>query len=299
MSIFRFQRSDGFYKKLFLSIFLILILLTAVSIDLRKSAPSYFQNPVLTIASFLEAGGHSFLQGTQKIWTDYIGLVEVRQKYLKLNHDYDTLKDENNRLKENQLENLRLRQLLNLSPPVPLSLTAAEVIMRDPSNWYQSLTINKGARDGVLPGMGVVSPFGVVGRVLKSGARSAVVQLMTDRNSAVPALISRTRDEGMLEGTERGLARMKYLNVDLKLAVGDQVLTSGLTPAFPKGFLIGNIVRIDQRTDPERRKPADPVPADPFLSVEVMPSVNFLRLEEVMVITSLPDEPPAQDLNKE
>ncbi|MBI1820297.1 MAG: rod shape-determining protein MreC [Nitrospirae bacterium] len=294
MSIFRFQRSNRFYKKLFLSISILLILVIGVSLDIRKAVPSYFQNPILSIGYLIELTGNTIIHGISKVWTHYIDLVDTQNRYTRLQSEVEVLKGENLQLKESQKENLRLKQLLEIALPVPLKLTAAQVIMRDPSNWYQSLTINKGTDAGVLPGMGVITFSGIVGRVLKSGAKSSVVLLITDRNSAVPVLISRSRDEGILEGTTHGLARIKYLSLDLKLEVGDPVLTSGLTPTFPKGLKIGSVVKIDQKTELDRRKSKDFVYAGPFLSVEVAPAVNFSRLEEVMVITSSPDETSVQ-----
>ncbi|MHB8482259.1 MAG: rod shape-determining protein MreC [Nitrospiria bacterium] len=294
MSIFRFQRSDRFYKKLFFSISILLILVLSAFLDLRKTAPSYFQNPILSIGYLIESAGSTILHGISKVWSDYINLIDIQNRYTRLQREYEAVKGENLQLKENQIENLRLKQLLEIAPPVPLKLAAAQVIMRDPSNWYQSLTINKGTDAGILPGMGVITPYGIVGRVLKSSSRSAVVLLMTDRNSAVPALISRTRDQGILEGTTYGFARIKYLSLDLKLEVSDSVVTSGLTPTFPKGLKIGNIVKIEQKSESDGKNKTDFVYSDPFLAVEVVPAVNFSRLEEVMVITSSSDEPPAQ-----
>jgi rod shape-determining protein MreC len=291
MSIFRFSRSDRFLKRIVLAVSLIMVLAVAVSLDLSKSPPSRFQNPVLFVGYWVEASFHSLFKGVSTLWSNYINLVQTRDKYLQLQKDFDALKGENNSLKENQLENERLRKLLEIPIPPSLKVTAAEVILRDPSNWYKSLTINKGIQDGVMPGMGVVTSAGVVGRILKSGSKSSIVQLITDRNSAVAVIVSRTRDEGVLEGTFKGFARVKYLSVDLKLAAGDQVETSGLTPTFPKGLLIGSVIKVAQKSDPEGKKQTELMTGDPFLSVEVVPAVNFSRLEEVMVLRSASADP--------
>jgi rod shape-determining protein MreC len=292
MSIFRFSRSDRFIKKLILSVSLIMVLAIAISMDLKKTSPAYFQNPVLYISYWVETAGHALFKGISGIWSNYISLIQTHEKYIQLQKDFEVLNGENSRLKEIQLENERLRKLLDIPLPLSLKPIAAEVILRDTSNWYKSLTINKGNRDGIQSGMGVITPSGIVGRVLKTGSRSAIVQLITDRNSAVAAVISRTRDEGVLEGTARGLARIKYLSLDLKLLPGDQVLTSGLTPTFPRGLVIGTVVRMDQKPELDEKKRKEVASSDPFLSVEVVPAVNFSRLEEVMVIpqSSLPEQ---------
>jgi len=292
MSIFRVSRSDRFIKKLILIVSLIMVLAIAISMDLRRSSPSYFQNPVLYIGYWVEASGQALFGGISGIWSNYISLIQTRERYIQLQKDFEVIKGENSRFKEIQLENERLRKLLDIPLPLPLKPIAAEVILRDPSNWYKSLTVNKGSLDGIQPGMGVVTPSGVVGRVLKTGSKSSVVQVITDRNSAVAALISRTRDEGVLEGTVRGMARIKYLSLDLKLLSGDQVVTSGLTPTFPKGLVIGTVVKMEQKGEVDEKNRKEAASSDPFLSVEVVPAVNFSRLEEVMIIppSSLPEQ---------
>ena len=288
MSIFRIQRNDRLNKRFVFFILVLSILVLVFFMGPGKSTPSFFQHPVLYVGYLIETTTRSVINVISGVWNGYLNLVHVQEKFEKLTRDYDLLKGENSRLQESLAENQRLRLLLELPSPVPMKLTAAQVIMRDPTNWYQSLTINKGTSAGIFPGMGVVSPNGVVGRVIKAGARSAVVLLVTDRNSAVAVLIGRTRDEGILEGTAGGLARIKYLSPELKLVPGDPVLTSGLTPTFPKGLVIGTV----SRAGPGKGARGDS-PSDPFLSVEVFPSVNFSRLEEVTVITTfkpLPDE---------
>jgi len=273
MSIFRFSRGDRFVKRIVLTVSLILVLVVTLSLDIRKSSVTYLQNPALTVGFWIESLGKSLFGGISGLWNNYINLIHTRENNLKLQKQLDEIKGENQRLRELQTENERLRNLLAIPIPPPLKPITAQVVLRDPTNWFKSLTINKGTRDGVLAGMGVVTTTGVVGRVLKSGGQSAVVQLLTDRNSAVPVLVSRTRDEGILEGTTFGLARIKYLSLDLNLIPGDQVVTSGLTPTFPKGLMIGTISKSERESE-----------AHPFLTAEIVPAVNFSRLEEVLVL---------------
>jgi rod shape-determining protein MreC len=135
--------------------------------------------------------------------------------------------------------------------------------------------INKGSRDGVAVEMGVITPAGVVGRVIKAEPAVSQVLLITDRNSAVAALIQRTRDEGLVEGTEKGLARIKYLSLLADVKEGDLVLTSGLTGSFPKGLPIGTLGLVTKKE------------LDLFQQAELTPNVDFSKIEEVLVVTSL------------
>ena len=120
--------------------------------------------------------------------------------------------------------------------------------------------------------MGVITPAGVVGRVVKTTGASSVVLLVTDPNNAIAGLIQRTRDEGIVEGTQQGLAQLKYIPLLSTLRDGDRVVTSGLVGGFPRGLAIGTITRIDKQEGAL------------FQSAELMPEVDVGRVEEVLVI---------------
>ena len=151
-------------------------------------------------------------------------------------------------------------------------MVAAQVIGRDATNRYRAIILNKGESDGIKPDMGVVTPAGVVGRVVKTTGASSVVLLVTDPNNAIAGLIQRTRDEGIVEGTQQGLAQLKYIPLLSTLRDGDRVVTSGLVGDFPRGLVIGTITRIDKQEGAL------------FQSAELMPEVDVSRVEEVLVI---------------
>jgi rod shape-determining protein MreC len=96
--------------------------------------------------------------------------------------------------------------------------------------------------------------------------------LVTDPNNAIAGLIQRTRDEGIVEGTQQGLARLKYIPLLSTLRDGDRIVTSGLVGDFPRGLVIGTITRIDKEEGAL------------FQSAELMPEVDMSRVEEVLVI---------------
>jgi rod shape-determining protein MreC len=124
--------------------------------------------------------------------------------------------------------------------------------------------------------MGVVTSAGVVGRIVKTTPAYAYVLLLVDPNSAVAALVQRSRDEGIVSGTEAGLAQMKYLSTMVDVQVGDQVLTSDLAGSFPKGLPVGTVKRVEKKE------------TDLTQQVEIIPAVDFNHLEEVLIITSIP-----------
>jgi rod shape-determining protein MreC len=175
----------------------------------------------------------------------------------------------------------RLRQLLELRQLLPTTTVAAEIVARDGLPWYRVAVINKGEHDGVALNAAVVSATGVVGRVIELGPRAARVQLLLDRDSALGALVERTRAAGVVtgrvgspEGTPGAAAGellMKYVPAAADVAEHDLVVSSGSERIFPKGLAIGRVSSVSQG-------------AGLFKEIRVAPAAGFDRLEEVLVL---------------
>jgi rod shape-determining protein MreC len=182
---------------------------------------------------------------------------------------------ENVRLREADIERAALREALQFKQANPtFELIAAEVVGRDPSNLLQYILIDRGADDGLTPGMPVVTARGLVGKVTAVYPHSARVMLLTDLASSVNALIQSSRATGMLQGEgQRGLI-MRYVEQRDQVQVGDVVLTSGLGGNFPKRLVIGQVTDV-KRSD-----------VDMFQEVQVLSAVDFDQLEMVLVIRS-------------
>ncbi|MGE5587454.1 MAG: rod shape-determining protein MreC [Clostridia bacterium] len=193
---------------------------------------------------------------------------------------------ENARLEEYRLENVRLRRLLDFQATLDYSTSAAQIVGRNPGNWLETVTINKGTRHGVKKDMAVATMEGLVGRVLSATPRTATVLLILDPRSAVGGMVQRTRTLVLVEGdpARPGLCSVKSLTQQSDLQVGDRVLSSGLGGIYPKGLVIGEIVEV--------------VPGKYGVgkAAYLKPAVDFARLEEVVVITkaSEPAGAPAE-----
>lgn len=259
------------------AVFLLLALLIAALLLLPESR----QEPLLALGRHMAAAVSVPLralewgnQGLDGLWARYVALQHVREENFTLRQEIARLRQENVRMRETAAASTRLRDLLELKERLPYPTVSAHVVGRDPSNWYRSLVINKGAHDGLAVDMGVVTPAGIIGRIVKAYDRFAIALLIIDPNNAVTGLVQRTRDEGIVEGTEKGLARIKYLPLLSTVKVGDQVVTSGLAGGFPRGLPIGTITKIERRE------------AELFLSAEISPDTDFAKIEEVLVVTS-------------
>jgi rod shape-determining protein MreC len=205
-------------------------------------------------------------------WEQYVALQGIREENQQLRKEIEWLRGQHNQFRESVAATERLTGLLQFKEQALPAMVAAHVIGRDATNRYRAIILNKGESDGIKPDMGVVTPAGVVGRVVKTTGASSVVLLVTDPNNAIAGLIQRTRDEGIVEGTQQGLAQMKYIPLLSTLLDGDRVVTSGLVGGFPRGLVIGTITHIDKQEGAL------------FQSAELMPEVDFGRVEEVLVI---------------
>jgi rod shape-determining protein MreC len=207
------------------------------------------------------------------VWTTYLDWKNVRTE----NH---RLRDENQRLRVEALvvtetlqENGRLRRLLDLRTRMPLDTLPGEIIAREWGGWVRSLTVNRGRADEIRKLTAVISPDGLVGRVVEVRPGTSVVQVLTDPASTVGAHVLRTRTPGVVEGEPRGTVRFKYLARDGALNIGDLVVSSGQGGLFPRGVPIGRVSNLDQRT------------SGLFHLAILEPVVDLARIDEVLLVT--------------
>ncbi len=238
-------------------------------------------NPITQFVAVPLEGFTAIDDAVRGIWNHYIALQEVHEHNLALKEDIAQLKEQLTQLREQVIISEQLTQLLDYQQGGPIQTVAARVIGRNATNWYRTLIVDKGGREGLKANMGVITQAGVVGRVVKIHPSTAIVLLLTDPNVAVPAMIQGSREEGIVHGTAQGYIRMKYLPPLSPVQIGENVVTSGLTGAFPRGLQIGQISSL-KKTHP-----------DLFQSAEVQPAVEFQKLEGVLVITSPGPLPPS------
>ncbi|MGB9839305.1 rod shape-determining protein MreC [Thermovenabulum sp.] len=178
---------------------------------------------------------------------------------------------------ELKTENEKLRRMLDLKErSYDYNLEAAEVIGRDPSNWFNILIIDKGTNSGVSKNMAVISEDGLVGYTVDVGNNWAKVLLIIDNRSSISAMIQRTRDNGVIKGSVApappGYLKMVYLPMDASVVNGDVVISSGLGGIVPKGIIIGKVEEVKKESD------------NLMKFAIVKPAVDFNKLEYVFVI---------------
>lgn len=204
-------------------------------------------------------------------------LFSLKNENKKLKKQVAELERYKQILEEYKRENENLRDLLNLKQKnLDYDLEAAEVVGRDPGNWFNVIMINKGRDDGIKENMAVISDNGLVGHVISSDKNFSKVLLITDDRSSISAMIQRTRDNGILKGTidpaPPGCVKMVYLPQNAKIVKGDTVISSGLGGIIPKGIVIGKVIEAKKE------------PYELMQFAIVKPMVDFQKLEHVFVI---------------
>lgn len=216
------------------------------------------------------------VDASRGLWSGYVALREVEAENDALRREIQSLQV---RLQEERALAQRtesLRQLLELRDRAGLQTTASEVIAASASPEFRTMTIDKGTNDGLSADMAVISPDGVVGRIILPSLRASKVQLLIDRNAAVGALIERTRAQGVVVGVGGLTLEMDYVPGTADVKPGDLVVTSGIDGIYPKGFVIGTV------DDIQDRGPGS------FPVIAIRPAVDFSRLEEVLVVLTPP-----------
>jgi rod shape-determining protein MreC len=257
-------------------ILLLLALLLSVIFLLPKQTRSVLQTvgqPISAVVFLPIEALTTLEQSVIGLWQEYVALRHVREDNRQLRRDLEVLQRQNSDLRESAIAAQRLESLLEFKEQFVPHTVAARVMGRDSTNWYSSVILNKGDRDGIRPEMGVMTSAGIVGRVVKTGPFSSIVLLVTDPHNAITGIIQRSRDEGIVEGTSQGRARIKYLPLLANIRVGDIVVTSGLTGGFPRGIVIGTVLTMQKEE------------GELFQSAEIAPQADLSKLEEVLIIT--------------
>lgn len=227
----------------------------------------------------LQSGFTSLARGTRGL-AGYLAQVDqLLTQNEELRQQISDLAWKNNQLLENEQEVIRLRSMLDFKQAnTQYDLLGARVIARGPSNWYSTLVLDCGLSDGVARNMVVITPEGLVGRIMAVSQYTTEVLLITDPEGPVGSvvLVQENRVPGVVEGVGDGSGTlvMKHIAYDAPVQEGQSIVTSGLGDIFPKGIRIGQIQKVDREAEPSGLQKY----------AIIRPEVDFDRLEEVFII---------------
>jgi len=272
-------QSEKRFRNIWISVFFICFVLFLLSSSSGLKQP---WNPVGQVIVEITAPFQKLIKQTINItrnfWINYFYLIDVRRENRHLKREINFFRRENSRYEELLATHERLRKLLQFKEMIRRPVVAAQVIGLDPTGWFKSVIIDKGKQAGLKPDMPVVNASGVVGRIVSVSNNYAKVLLIIDQNSAVDCLTQGSRDRGMVKGMSTEVCKMDYMAKSSDAVVGEVVITSGLGDIFPKGLPLGKISGVNEAS------------GRLFKEIDVMPSVDFSKLEEVLVIQTVDDQ---------
>ena len=262
-------------------IMLLAFCVIGLSLSGKRGRTSYGSSVAIYFVAPFQKGFTHSIRFVKNLWRHYFFLASVAKTNDALKRELSHATERVNQCNETELSNARLRSLLNFRETINRQVVAAEVISKDPSPWFKSILIDKGSSDGLKKGVPVVIPEGVVGLVTDISTHYSKVLLVVDQNSAVDALVQRTRARGIIKGGTAGRCLFKYVLRKHDIVESDIVVSSGLDGVFPKGLRVGTVSNVTRRN------------SGIFQEVTVIPYVDFEKLEEVLVILNLPRYAPA------
>jgi len=266
----KYLKEYRFYIILFL-----FILVPVIAIDTSTRSPHnyfFFDRAVVAITSPIQSAMSWALEEISSGFQNYIYLWGTQQDNLDLLEENRRLLNTIAGLKEAEQENIRLRKLLKFIEQFKTESVVARVIAKDVSTEFRALRINRGESSGIHKNMAVVTHEGIVGRILRTTSHTSDVVIVLDLNSAVDAINERSRARGVIEGLTEETCQLRFTLRTDDILPGDVLISSGLGGIFPKGVPVGTVSKV-------RRKPFGITQ-----EVEVRPSVDFSKLEEVLVI---------------
>ena len=256
-----------------------LILLTIISMVIDRGALSeggrelpWWQAIVLEVTAPLERIVSAPFDGVRNFLEDYVDLIGVRAENQRLRRRIAEIESENLQFREALVASGHLSRVASMRDEIEIPMLPAEVVGLDVSPWFRSVLVDRGARHAVRPGYPVITHDGVVGVVTATSGHAAKTMLLLDRQSAVDAVVQRSRARGVLRGVGRERLEFEFVVRDADVAEGDEIVTSGLGGVYPKGLRLGRVSELRESGGRLTR-----------IAI-VEPSVDLGQLEQVFVM---------------
>lgn len=257
------------------------ILLVTIYYKEGRSGPLHtIQTWAIGVVAPVQSTARVAIRPLSSAYNFFIDLGTFRDQNAALKRENVDLKGKTRLLSSTQAENKRLKKLLGYEKETGNKGVLAKVIGWQSNNWQSAIVIDAGLNDGVKKGMPVVVGEGLVGQVVQASASASRVLLVIDQKSGVSVQLSGSGDVGVLQGQSDGSLAATYISKDTTVTAGESVTTSGLGGVFPKGLLVGKTVGKGK------------VGYNLFKTVRVTSAVDFLKLDEVLVVTNVPDRAP-------
>ncbi len=231
-----------------------------------------FQRLVVEVVAPVQKGFANSRQELSDLINNYVRIVNTSKENVYLKEKIARIESDLFQMEEIRRENFRLKQMLSYSEDIGQEKILAQVIGWDSANQFKVLRLNRGSNDGIRVMSPVITHMGLVGYIYRVGPNYSDVLTILDPNNRVDALVERTRTHGIVEGVFNYRCALKYINRTESIEVGDRLITAGVGGIYPKGVKVGMVTDIDREA------------SGMTLGVEITPSVDFHKLEEVLVL---------------
>ena len=253
----------------------------------RPEQTNFIDRGLLTVSAPIEYTFSALARGVSSLLSEYVYLVDVKRDNNRLAYQTARLQAKVNQLSVIEAENRRLRRLLGLRDRVGAETVSGLVVSKDTTDYFRvaQITLDAPVRS-IRPNMPVLSLDGVVGTVRRVAGESVQVQLAVDSGFGVDVVVERTGARGFVRGSgdrSKYAVRVEYVPRSDLVEVGDLLVTSGVGCRFPKGIPVARITKVVRRD------------FGIYQTVEAEPSVDFSRLEEVLVVLTDSSECDARE----
>jgi rod shape-determining protein MreC len=241
----------------------------------RPEDTSVIDRALLRVAAPFQYFAALLARGVSGIVGDYVYLVDVKNDNNRLAYENASLRSRVRELEHADADNRRLRRLLGLRDTVAQELVSAVVVGKDTTEYFRVAHLTVDTKAAIRPEMPVISVDGAVGTVLRVAGEKVDVQLTVDSGFGVDVVVDRTQARGFVRGVgdrQKYQAHVEYVQRSDDVTVGDVFVTSGVGCRFPRGIPVARVTKVEKRD------------FGIYQVVEAEPTVDFSRLEEVLII---------------
>lgn len=273
-----FKRGPAPLARLFVFVAVCLALLVA---DLRFRYLEVMRNALSVVTYPLQMAASTPADVVRNASRYFGTLIDVQLENADLRRHQLGAGERLLRFEHLEQENAHLRELLQMSRRVETRSIAADILYNAPDPFARKVILDRGAQQGVEPGLAVVDANGVIGQVTRVHPIQAEVTLLTDRNQSIPVSVVRNGVRGVLYGVGRGMLEMRHVLADVDIQPGDQLVTSGLDGVFVPGLPVATVTRVNRD-------------ADAFARIDCEPLAAIERSVQVLVVgrAAYPPPPP-------
>lgn len=270
------------YKEMIFVIVIAVILIVTIGLTSRRSEPmSKFENLLGGVLTPLNKVTNSIMHGISGIITSVSDTINAKEENIILKKEIEKLESENRDLRNIIGKSDFLLKEQKLLETTKYNIVKAEVIGREPENWFDVFTLDKGENDGLKIGDTVIDAVeidnnvyqeGLVGRIVDIGDNWSKVVSITNEKNSVAFKIIRTQDGGIIAGSSDNIIEGLLFDYEADVIIGDLVYTSGLGEVYQKDIFIGEVSDIIDNQEELTKK------------IIIKPAVNFKKLYNVYVI---------------